>query len=642
MGSLIDTIHSPSDLKKLTIEELDRLAGEIRDYIIDVVSTTGGHLAASLGVVELTVALHHVFDSPKDKFIWDVGHQGYAHKIITGRREEFRSLRKQGGVSGFLKMGESPHDAYGSGHASTSISAALGMAIARDIAKDDCKVIAITGDGAMTGGLAYEGLNNAGHSKRDLLVILNDNEMSISRNVGAISHYLTSLTINPYYKKLKNEVYTAMEKFPKVGDHLTDVTRRLEMSMKSFLVPGSLFQSLGFHYYGPIDGHDLKELITVLTKLKNTRGPVLLHILTKKGKGYKPAEENPDFFHGVPPFDRASGEFKVQRGCVQYTDVFGKTMVDLGEKNGEFIAITAAMCSGTGLTEFRERFPERFFDVGIAEGHAVIFAAGVAASGIRPVVAVYSTFLQRAFDPLVHDVALQKLPVIFAIDRAGIVGADGATHNGAFDLSYMRMIPNMVISAPKDGNELRDLLYTALHSASSPFALRYPRDAAPAFDPARKPDLIDIGTWEIVREGSNISLLAVGSMVSASLKAADMVKTKGMNVCVVNCRFVKPVDEKLLSSLRKRFETLVTVEENSLKGGFGEEVHETLNRIGLDGGAIHHLGIPDVFIEHGSRKDLLDEIGLSPEKISAFVEKLAGRAVLPVDSGFMAEKSKRA
>ncbi len=621
MASLLEKISSPSDLKDLKIEELEQLAGEVRKYIINVVSETGGHLAASLGVVELTIALHYVFDSPKDKFVWDVGHQGYAHKILTGRRNEFKSLRKHGGISGFLKMNESPCDSYGAGHASTSISAALGMVIARDMARKHHSVVAITGDGAMTGGLAYEGLNNAGHSKRDILVILNDNEMSISRNVGAMSHYLTSLTVNPYYTKFKKDVYKIIEKVPRLGDPLTELTRRVEMSMKNVLVPGSLFQSLGFHYYGPIDGHDLKELISILTKLKVTKGPILLHILTKKGKGYQPAEDNPDFFHGVPPFDKESGAFRSRKGCAQYTDVFGKTMVELAGKRDDFIAITAAMCSGTGLSEFREKYPERFFDVGIAEGHAVICAAGAAASGILPVVAIYSTFLQRAFDHVVHDVALQNLPVIFAVDRAGIVGADGATHNGSFDLSYLRLIPNIIVSAPKDGNELKDLLSTALQHAQAPFVIRYPRDSAPSFEGSREAEIIEIGTWELMREGRDAALLAVGSMVSEALKAAALAEERGIDLCVVNCRFVKPLDGKMLADVRKRFDSLITIEENALKGGFGEEVCETIEKLGLRKDGIHHLGIPDSFIEHGSRKEILDQIGLSPEKIASFVQE---------------------
>ncbi|MEW5806170.1 MAG: 1-deoxy-D-xylulose-5-phosphate synthase [Acidobacteriota bacterium] len=626
MSSLLENINTPEDLKKLKIEDLEQVAREVREYIIDIVSERGGHLAASLGVVELSIALHYIFDCPRDKFIWDVGHQGYAHKILTGRREEFRSLRQYGGLSGFIKMRESPYDSYGTGHASTSISAALGMAVARDLNGEDYRIVAITGDGAMTGGLAYEGLNNAGHSRRDLLVILNDNEMSISRNVGAISHYLTTLTTNPTYKKIKTDVYHMLEKLPRLGEPLTEVTRRLEMSLKSVLVPASLFQSLGFSYYGPIDGHDLKELIAILTKLKTTKGPILLHVLTKKGKGYAPAENSPIFFHGVPPFDRERGEFVSQKGCLQYTDVFGKVMVEMGEKYKDFIAVTAAMSHGTGLEEFRKKFPERFFDVGIAEAHAVTFAAGAVASGIRPVVAIYSTFLQRAFDPIIHDVALQGLPVIFAVDRAGIVGADGATHNGNFDLSYLRIIPGIIIAAPKDGNELRDLLDTALNDASAPFVIRYPRDTAYAFDLQRQAKRIDIGSWELVREGKDISILAVGSMVLSSLKAADGLKEKGIDAGVVNCRFIKPMDERMLREMRTRFEIMVTVEENSLRGGFGEGVCEELGEIGLGREHVYHLGIPDSFIEHGGRGEILGEIGLTPDRICSSIENLFRRA----------------
>ncbi len=624
MPFLLDKIDFPSDLKKLKIDELQLLADEVREFIIDVVSQKGGHLASSLGVVELTLALHYIFDSPRDKFIWDVGHQGYVHKILTGRKHKFKTLRDYKGLSGFLKMSESNYDCYGGGHASTSISAALGMAVARDMNGDDYTIISIIGDGAITGGLAYEGLNNAGHSGRDILVILNDNEMSISPNVGAISHYLTSLTTNPTYKKIKKDIYHIIEKVPTLGESLTDVVRRLEMGMKNVLVPGSLFQALGFHYYGPIDGHDLVELTNVLKKLKSTKGPVLLHILTKKGKGYSPAEENPDKFHGVGAFKKETGEPLAKRGCLQYTSVFGKTVVELAEKNDKFVAITAAMCGGTGLSEFKEKYPNRFYDVGIAEGHAVTFSAGLSTSGIRPIVAIYSTFLQRAFDPVIHDVAIQNLPVIFVLDRAGLVGADGPTHHGSFDLSYLRLIPNMVISAPKDGNELRDLLYTALDNISSPFAIRYPKDTCPAFDQDRQANIIRIGSWEILQEGNNIAILAVGSMVSHGMTAAQILKEQGHEVFVVNCRFVKPMDKTILREIREKCSTIITLEENSLKGGFGEGVDESLESLKLSNRGVYHLGIPDSFIEHGSRKKLLESIGLAPEKISEFILKKLG------------------
>jgi 1-deoxy-D-xylulose-5-phosphate synthase len=619
MPFLLDKIDSPEELKKLKIEELQLLGNEVREFIIDVVSKKGGHLASSLGVVELTLALHYIFDSPKDKFIFDVGHQGYVHKILTGRKKQFMTLREYKGISGFLKMSESDYDCYGAGHASTSISAALGMAVARDMRGGDNKIVSIIGDGAITGGLAFEGLNNAGHSERDILVVLNDNEMSISRNVGAVSHYLTSLTTNLTYKKIKKDIYSVIEKVPNLGETLSDVVRKLEMGMKNVLVPGSLFQALGFHYYGPIDGHDLKELTNILKKLKNAKSPVLLHVITQKGKGYSPAERNPDRFHGVGPFDKNTGEPLSQDGCLQYTNVFGKTIVELAEEDNQFVAITAAMCGGTGLEDFREKYPDRFYDVGIAEGHAVTFAAGLATSGIRPVVAIYSTFLQRAFDPVIHDVAIQNLPVIFVLDRAGLVGADGPTHHGSFDLSYFRLIPNVVISAPKDGNELKDLLYSALKSARSPFAIRYPRDACPAYDQKKKPRVLDIGTWEILREGHGIAILAVGSMVSQALAAAELLKEHDQEVTVVNCRFIKPMDGKVLKEIREKCQLIITVEENSLKGGFGEGVDETLETLRLSLTGVYHLGIPDTFIEHGSRKKLLKSIGLTSEEISDYV-----------------------
>ncbi len=621
MPFLLDKIDSPEELKKLKIEELQLLADEVREFIIDVVSKKGGHLASSLGVVELTLALHYIFDSPKDKFVFDVGHQGYVHKILTGRKKQFMTLREYKGISGFLKMSESNYDCYGAGHASTSISAALGMAVARDMKGDDYKIVSIIGDGAITGGLAFEGLNNAGHSGRDILVVLNDNEMSISRNVGAISHYLTNLTTNLTYKRIKKDIYSVIEKVPSLGETLSDVIRKMEMGMKNVLVPGSLFQALGFHYYGPIDGHDLKELSSILKKLKNARSPVLLHVITQKGKGYAPAENNPDQFHGVGPFDKNTGEPLSQGGCLQYTNVFGKSIVELAQEDNQFVAITAAMCGGTGLEDFRGKYPDRFYDVGIAEGHAVTFAAGLATSGIRPIVAIYSTFLQRAFDPVIHDVAIQNLPVIFVLDRAGLVGADGPTHHGSFDLSYLRLIPNMIISAPKDGNELKNLLYTALKSARSPFAIRYPKDACPAYDQKKTPRAIEVGSWEILKEGQGIALLAVGSMVSQALAAAAILKEEGQEVTVVNCRFIKPMDGKVLKEIRERCHLIITAEENSLKGGFGEGVDETLESLRLSLSGVYHLGIPDAFIEHGSRKKLLKSIGLTPEEISDYVLK---------------------
>ncbi len=619
MPFLLDKIDSPKELKKLKIEELELLADEVREFIIDVVSQKGGHLASSLGVVELTLALHYIFDSPVDKFIFDVGHQGYVHKILTGRKKQFMTLREYKGISGFLKMSESDYDCYGAGHASTSISAALGMAVARDMQGDNYKIVSIIGDGAITGGLAFEGLNNAGHSGRNILVVLNDNEMSISRNVGAISHYLTTLTTNPTYKKIKKDIYSVIEKVPSLGETLSDVIRKMEMGMKNVLVPGSLFQALGFHYYGPIDGHDLKELTNILKKLKNAKSPVLLHVITQKGKGYAPAEKNPDQFHGVGPFDKNTGEILAQGGCLQYTDVFGETINELAENNDQFVAITAAMCGGTGLEEFREKYPDRFYDVGIAEGHAVTFAAGLAALGIRPVVAIYSTFLQRAFDPVIHDVAIQNLPVIFVLDRAGLVGADGPTHHGSFDLSYFRLIPNVVISAPKDGDELKDLLHTALKNAASPFAIRYPKDACPAYDQKKEPRVLDIGTWEILREGKGIAILGVGSMVSQGLAAADILKEHNHEAFVVNCRFIKPMDGRILKEIRENCDLIVTIEENSLKGGFGEGVDEMLESLRLSSSGVYHLGIPDTFIEHGSRKKLLKSIGLTPEEISNYI-----------------------
>jgi 1-deoxy-D-xylulose-5-phosphate synthase len=621
--SILRGIDSPADLRKLDREQLKPLAAEIRRYILDVVSRKGGHLAPSLGVVELTLALHYLYDTPEDKIIWDVGHQAYVHKVITGRRDWLPSIRQEHGLSGFCRPAESEYDVFGAGHASTAISGALGFATARDLAGDDFEVVAVTGDGAMTGGLSYEAMNNAGQAKRNLLVILNDNEMSISPNVGAISRYLTDLQTNPFLNKVRDEAFRLLEKLP-MGTTMEEVARRLEKSMKTVLVPGALFQSLGFRYFGPVDGHDLDVLLPTLEKVKRLRGPVLLHVITKKGKGYQPAEGDPNTWHGVSAFDVASGKSASKSdGPPAYTKVMASTAIEMAKKDPRVVAITAAMADGTGLVKFHQEFPDRFFDVGIAEAHAVCFAAGMAAQGMRPIASIYSTFLQRAFDQIVHDVAIQDLPVIFTLDRGGLVGPDGATHNGVFDLSYLRSVPNLVVAAPRDGVELRDLMFTAL-AQDHPFAIRYPKASCLQVPTDAEPRILEVGSWEVLQEGREVALLAVGSMVEASQRAAAALAADGIQAAVVNCRFVKPMDTAALTELAARYPALVTVEENTIRGGFGSGVSEALQEAGLRAGRLHHLGVPDRFLEHASRPAVLERAGLSPERIADRVRELVG------------------
>jgi 1-deoxy-D-xylulose-5-phosphate synthase len=614
---LLDRIDSPRDLAGLTRPQLRQLCREIRELVIDVVSQKGGHLGSSLGVVELTVALHHVLNAPEDRIVWDTGHQAYVHKILTGRRQALWTIRQHGGISGFLKREESEFDAFGAGHASTSISAALGMATARDLAGGDHRVVAVIGDGAMTGGLAYEALNNAGQSGRRLLVVVNDNGMSISPNVGSIAHYLTRVTTSRQLKKLRDDSLQLLGRLPALGEPMEEIARRIEGAVKDALVPGGLFQALGFNYFGPVDAHDLDLLLDLLPKVLERDGPLLLHVMSTKGKGLAPAEADHESFHGVTPFDKITGTRKATPAATpSYTKVFGDAMLEAASRLDNVVAVTAAMSSGTGLDDFAERFPSRFFDVGIAEAHGVCFAAGLACDGMRPVAAIYSTFLQRAFDQVVHDVAIQRLPVVFALDRAGLVGADGPTHHGTLDLSYLRCVPGMVISAPRDGNELRDLLWTGLHHDAGPFALRYPRGNVPeGYDPGRGPRRLPIGSWEVLAEGDDVALLAVGSMVSVALEAADLLGRQGLSAAVVSCRFVKPMDVEVLRTLRERCGALVTLEESSLSGGFGDGVLEELERLELGRDGVARLGLPDRFVTHGSRERLLDDVGLTASHV---------------------------
>ncbi|MFQ5452807.1 MAG: 1-deoxy-D-xylulose-5-phosphate synthase [Candidatus Zixiibacteriota bacterium] len=610
----LSEINSPADTKKLSVEELMELTKELRQELVSVVSKTGGHLASNLGAVELTIALHYVFDFPIDKLIWDVSHQTYCHKILTGRRRQMTTIRQYKGLAGFSKREESEYDDYGAGHASTSISAAMGFAVARDNAGLDHKVIAVIGDGSLTGGLAFEGMNNAGHLKKDLLVILNDNTWSISKNVGAISKYLTTIMVDEKFNKLRNEIWEMTGRF-KRRDKIRGAISRIENSIKSLLVPGMLFQKLGFRYFGPIDGHDLPLLVKTLHDLKNLSGPLMLHIATVKGKGYEPAEQNAGKYHGVGKFDKVTGEFAPKSsGRPAYTNVFGDIMMEMAEKDKRVIAITAAMASGTGLVKFSEKFPDRFFDVGIAEGHAGCFAAGLAAEEMKPYMVVYSTFMQRAYDQIIHDIALQKLPVVFCMDRAGLVGNDGPTHHGVFDISYLSTVPNITVAVPKDGNELRSMLhYTVDNKLTGPVAIRYPRENVPT-DMLEEVRPIDWETWESTDLDSDIMILAVGTMVASAYKAVDILAEKNISASVVNARFVKPLDYNILDKIIKHAVKIVTIEENSLRGGFGQAVAEYLLSNGFKG-KFKALGVHGKFVTHGNREQLLKEIKLDVDSI---------------------------
>lgn len=607
---LLNKIDSPKDIKNLNYDALKELAQEIRDYMIEVISKNGGHLAPNLGVVELTLALHKVFNCPKDKIIWDVGHQSYIHKIITGRREAFKTLRQYNGLSGFPKIQESEYDAFGTGHSSTSISAALGMAIARDLKGEDNEVIAVIGDGSMTGGMAYEALNNAGDLQKKLIIILNDNEMSIAKNVGAMSDYLYQLRTAKTYTRIKKDLEGWL-KHKNYGENIINIVRRVKGSVKYLLVPGSVFEHLGFKYYGPVDGHDLEHLVEVLEVAKATPGPVIIHVITKKGKGYEPAEKSPNKFHGTGPFDIATGKKITKPGApVTYTEVFGKTLVDIAKDDKKIVAITAAMPDGTGLNYFADAYPDRFFDVGIAEQHAVTAAAGMAAAGLHPVVAVYSTFMQRAFDSVLHDICMQNLPVVLGLDRAGLVGDDGYTHHGVFDYSYLRLMPQMTIMAPKDENELRHMLATAVNF-NGPIALRYPRGSGLGVEITEPLHTLPIGKAEEIKTGSNVCLWAVGSMVDEAVKAAEALEEQGISAGLVNMRFVKPLDTELLVKTALQCKNIVTLEEGTVEGGAGSAVLEELNDNGLVGKVkVLNLGIPDKYIPHGDKKLLLRDIGL--------------------------------
>ncbi len=623
MTRYLQKINSPADLRDLSLEELKVLAREVREEIVRVVSRTGGHLASSLGVVELTVAMYHVFDLPRDKVIWDVGHQAYAHKLLTGRRESFATLRQRGGLSGFLKTFESPYDFFGAGHSSTSLSAMLGLAVGRDKKGETGKIIACIGDGSLTSGLALEALNQGARVARNTLVVLNANEMAISPSVGELSRYLSRLITAPGYNRLKQDIEQALQRIPSIGIRMVDASHRLEDALKHLITPGGIFEDFGYRYFGPVDGHDLESLVRIFSNIKNISDPVFLHVVTTKGKGYPPAEKNPEAFHGPGPFDPATGKALSPAGSLSYSQVFGATLVNLAERDHRIIAITAAMASGTGLCPFAERFPDRFYDVGIAESHALTFAAGLAREGLKPVAAIYSTFLQRGFDQILHDICLQDLPVVLAVDRAGLVGEDGPTHHGVFDTAFLRLIPGIVIMQPEDGRELSGMLAAAL-AHPGPAVVRYPRGATGLKEVKPPFPEIEIGKARTVREGGEGMIWALGGMVETARRASELLRERGRDFGVVNARFVKPLDRELLEIQARAGKKIVTLSEDPLAGGFGSAVGECLDEAGLGTALLLRIGLPDRFIPHGKISELREECGLDPRGVA---EKIAAAAV---------------
>jgi 1-deoxy-D-xylulose-5-phosphate synthase len=624
--SLLDRIDTPADLRALPKEQLPALAADLRERLVDVCSRTGGHIGAGLGVVELTIALHYAFQTPRDQLVWDVGHQGYPHKVLTGRNSRLETLRQEGGVSGFLKRSESEYDAFGAGHAATAISAALGMAAGRDLKGEKFDVIAVLGDGALTSGLAYEGLNNAGHSDRDLIVVLNDNEMSIAPNVGAMSKYLTSIQRNPLYNRVRDKIGEIADSASGPLSTMGAIVRKWEESVKAFLTPGVLFEELGFRYFGPINGHDVDSMIETFDAMKKMKGPRLVHVITEKGKGFPAGEHSTgEKWHALPPgYEPSTGRPSKAPSAAKpaYTKVFGKGLTELASQDERVVAITAAMPSGTGTDAVARALPNRFFDVGIAEGHAVTFAAGLATQGLRPVVAIYSTFLQRAYDNIVHDVAIQSLPVTFCLDRAGLVGEDGETHMGLYDIAYLLAIPGFTVTAPKDGREMLALLRSAVEHDNGPWSIRYPRDASPDEPPhVRDIERVPYGTWEVIRKGQDVAILAVGTMVRQSFAAAELLTKDGLNVTVVNCRYLKPYDEVTLAAVLSNHNRILTVEEGTVVNGFGAYMSAIIERH-ADSVRVHTHGVPDRIIVAASRARQLEQCGLSPEGIANRVRSM--------------------
>ncbi len=633
MGPLLSRIQSPDDVKKLSHKELEELTTELRAYILEVVSVNGGHLGAALGAVDLTVALHYCFTTPVDTVVWDVGHQVHAHKILTGRREAFKTFRQPGGMSGFSNKDESEHDPFTTGHAATSISTGLGIAVGRRVSSEGGKVVAIIGDASIVSGMAFEAMNHAGHLKDDLIVILNDNEMSISPTVGAFSGYLNRIISNPSYNRMRKNVENAIRHIPKVGERMVKKAKKIDEGVKNLFMPGLLFEEMGFRYFGPIDGHDVHGLVQILHNVSLIKGPVFLHVVTKKGRGYKIAEGDPQKWHASTPFELETGCVRKTSSSRTYTQAFGEAALEAAEKNPKVVAITAAMCDGTGLLEFSKRFPDRFFDVGIAEEHGVAFAAGLAEAGIRPLAAIYSTFLQRAHDQIIHDVALQRLPVAFCLDRAGLVGEDGPTHHGTFDIAYMRKVPGMTVLSPRDGRELALMTAFVAEHTAGPISLRYPRgpvaeeSASPLRD--RTPEPLRLGAAETLRAGKDVLFIAFGSMVYPAFEAAEALAADGVEAAVLNARFAKPLDEETILRLADGKKLVLTAEEGSLPGGFGAAVLELFARQDTAMPPVKNLGIPDRFIEHGKRDVLLDSIGLSAAKMRQEVLRTLGISARP-------------
>ncbi|MFD2611888.1 1-deoxy-D-xylulose-5-phosphate synthase [Paenibacillus gansuensis] len=621
---LLDQINQPGDMKHLTTEELERLSQEIRTFLIEKLSVTGGHLSSNLGIVELTVALHYLYNSPVDKFIFDVGHQSYVHKILTGRKDRFDTLRKHNGMSGFIKRNESVHDVWEAGHSSTSLSAAMGMALARDLKGESNKVIAVIGDGAMTGGMALEAMNHIGHEKKDLMVVLNDNEMSIAPNVGAIHNYLSRIRSDKNYKKAKNELEGLLKKIPSIGGTLAKTAEKVKDSLKYMVVSGVLFEELGFNYIGPVDGHNLPLLLETFRQADKVKGPVLVHVITRKGKGYEPAELDSHTWHGASSYKIESGQMVKAVGHPMYTEIFGNALMELAEQDKRILAVTPAMPGGSGLLKFAAKFPDRMIDVGIAEEHAATMCAAVALEGLKPVFAVYSTFLQRAYDQTLHDICRMNLNVIFAIDRAGFVGADGETHHGVYDIAFLRHIPNIVIMMPKDENELRNMMYTAVQYNDGPIAIRYPRVNARGVEIDERMSALPIGKWETVIDSPSpkAAILAVGPMLELAEMAAEQLKREGIPTRVINARFIKPLDEAMLLQLAKENMPIVTVEEASERGGFGSAVLEFYSERNIWDMKVKNMGVPDYFVEHGSVKEQRAEVGLDAEHIAAEVRNL--------------------
>ena len=618
--TMLSSINSPKDLKKIPVQDLPDLAKEMREEIVTVVSRNGGHLASSLGAVELAIALHYCFDMPRDKIVWDVGHQAYPHKLLTGRAKNFDTLRQLGGISGFPLRTESEYDIFTCGHSSTSISTVLGLASARDIKNEKWKAIAVIGDAALANGMAFEGLNHAGHLRKDMIIVLNDNELSISRSIGALSRYLNRILTNPVYNNVRRRMQVLVKRIPFFGFKAFNAAKKLEESLKSLLVPGAFFEELGFRYFGPINGHNTKELIATFKNVASLKEPIIVHVVTKKGKGYPAAENRPDVFHGIAPFEVATGEEKHKKESKNFTDVFSKKITDLARVNKKIVAITAAMPEGTGLSEFAKEFPNRFYDVGIAEEHAVAFGAGLAREGLKPIVAIYSTFLQRGYDQLIHDISLQNLPVVFCLDRAGLSGEDGPTHHGVFDIAYLRTIPNFVVMAPRDGLEFEKMLDLAV-TLNQPVAIRYPKGSSESHVSPSSFEKLIPGKAEVLRKGKDIAIIAIGSMVSIAIKAADLLSSKGKEATVINARFIKPLDKETIGDVAKHIKNVVTLEEGVASGGFGSAVLELFEEEKINNIKIKRIGLPDHFITHGKREELFKEYHMTADEICNTIQK---------------------